>query len=131
MPSTTSTMLGERARAARLALGLNQDEIAERIGISSEVYGRIERGLVTPRIDTLLKLCSALQVEPNDLLLPNRRNAAHDSVPPYVRQLAALLDGADQTTIRRVVDVTRWLRSAPNGISRASERGSGTARRRR
>lgn len=105
--------IGDRARAVRTRLGLNQADVAERVGISNEVYGRFERGLVTPRIATLLKLCAVLKVEPNDLLLPSspsRDTDMPESTP--MRQLAAVLDGADAVTIKRVTEVARWLRSS-------------------
>jgi ribosome-binding protein aMBF1 (putative translation factor) len=40
--------IGHTAKAARLRLGLSQREVAETIGINSEVYGRLERGTMAP-----------------------------------------------------------------------------------
>ncbi|MCP3144556.1 helix-turn-helix transcriptional regulator [Pyxidicoccus xibeiensis] len=54
--------IGHAAKAARLRLGLSQWEVAETIGINSEVYGRIERGGMAPSIDTLHRLCVALGI---------------------------------------------------------------------
>ena len=69
MPTVRAHPFGARARAAREGLGLHQAEVAERVGISIEVYGRFERGTVTPRLRTLLTMCVVLHLEPNDLLL--------------------------------------------------------------
>jgi transcriptional regulator with XRE-family HTH domain len=105
--------MGERARAARGQLGLNQSEVAERVGISIEVYGRFERGLITPRLSTFLRLCDVLRVQPNDLLLADAPAVLrNDSISPAFRQLAILLEGADATTIKRVTEVARWLQAA-------------------
>ena len=88
--------------------------------ISDEVYGRFERGLVTPRIQTLLKICDALQVTPNELLLGESGDgvAADDQPSAGIRRLVNVLDGADPTTIARVTEVARWLRP-PRGRTKA------------
>lgn len=55
-------------RFARLRAGLTQQELARRAGISQPALARIERGRVTPRLDTVAKLlheCGmALEVTP-------------------------------------------------------------------
>jgi transcriptional regulator with XRE-family HTH domain len=110
MATRSESTVGKRARAVRTRLGLNQAEVAERIGISDEVYGRLERGAMTPRLTTFLRLCSVLGVEPNDLLLaspsPQLRD---DGMSPDLRQLVAVLEQADAIVIRRVTEVARWL----------------------
>ena len=47
--------LGKLARAAREKAGLTQQETAERVGVVTEVYGRMERGLLLPSLPTLLR----------------------------------------------------------------------------
>ncbi len=95
-------------------------EVAERIGISGEAYGRLERGLMAPRLATFLRLCDVLGVEPNELLLaspdPLPRN---DPMSPELHQLMAVLEHADAVVIKRVTDVARWLLagSAPRKVS--------------
>ncbi|WP_239014612.1 helix-turn-helix domain-containing protein [Archangium violaceum] len=63
-----SKRLGEVARAARLQAGLTQVDVAERIGMATEVYGRLERGLMLPSVLSLWRLCVTLRI-PADLLL--------------------------------------------------------------
>lgn len=92
-----------------MRLGLNQSEVAERVGISNEVYGRLERGLMTPRLTTFLRLCDVLGVEPNELLLASSAPLRNDGRSPELRQLMAVLERADATVIKRVTDVARWL----------------------
>jgi transcriptional regulator with XRE-family HTH domain len=128
MAAAPTTSFGDRAREARLELGLKQADVAERIGLSSEVYGRIERGTVVPRLTTLLSICEVLRVRPNDLLLDERaQSPRNDSTSPEMRQLLAILDGADAVTIKRVAEVARWLRS-PRSFAPASR---STPRRKR
>lgn len=63
-----SKVLGDEARDARHKLGLTQADVAERIGVATEVYGRLERGLLMPSVPTLRRLCMALRL-PADALL--------------------------------------------------------------
>jgi transcriptional regulator with XRE-family HTH domain len=113
MPPQPESIIGERARSARTRLGLNQSEVAERVGISNEVYGRLERGLMTPRLATFLRLCDVLRVEPNDLLLASPdAPLRNDAMSPELRQLVAVLEHADGVVIKRVTDVARWLLAA-------------------
>ena len=60
--------LGGVAREARTAARLTQADVAERIGIATEVYGRLERGGMLPSVPTLRKLCSVLRADANALL---------------------------------------------------------------
>lgn len=128
MRTASETSIGERARAARVRLGLNQSEVAERVGISNEVYGRFERGSVTPRLKTLLKVCDVLRVTPNDLLLgaePSPTLAGPSPLTGDLLRLVAVLDKASTITIRRVTEVARWLQAGESDgspASRTSER---------
>jgi transcriptional regulator with XRE-family HTH domain len=49
--------------AARKAAGLSQEEMSFRAEIHRTEVSQLERGLRVPRIDTVAKLCGALEVE--------------------------------------------------------------------
>lgn len=49
-------VVGKAARSARLRLGLTQADVAERVNLASEVYGRLERGIMLPSVPTLRRL---------------------------------------------------------------------------
>jgi transcriptional regulator with XRE-family HTH domain len=55
---------GERIRLQRKALGLSQDEFAERIGRVSRFCADIERGKAGMSIQTMLQICSLLKMSP-------------------------------------------------------------------
>src|SRR3954465_13557908 len=61
-------LLGANMRTARLQLGLTQEHVADRLGISPEVYGRMERGTICRRRERFMDLCEKLTV-PADRLL--------------------------------------------------------------
>ena len=59
---------GRRVRKRRTELGWTQGELAERIGTSLSFVGHIERGTRKASLDTLVRICNALQVSPQLLL---------------------------------------------------------------
>jgi transcriptional regulator with XRE-family HTH domain len=61
-------LLGANMRTARLQLGFTQEHVAELLGISTEVYGRMERGTIFPRMERFMDLCEKLSVPPDRLL---------------------------------------------------------------
>ncbi len=48
---------------ARLAAGISQAELARRIGVRQPMIARLEAGMQTPKIDTLVRLAKALGVD--------------------------------------------------------------------
>jgi transcriptional regulator with XRE-family HTH domain len=68
MDTELAKTIGAAARAARTAHGLSQADAAERVGISTEFYARIERGGTLPSTPTLLAIAEALDVSADVLL---------------------------------------------------------------
>lgn len=54
---------GHALRAARRARGLTQRALAEKSGVWQETISRIEGGAPGTRLDTLLTLCAALEID--------------------------------------------------------------------
>jgi transcriptional regulator with XRE-family HTH domain len=52
--------LGEMLKEARLKAELTQVDVADRVGVATEVYGRMERGDLTPSVPSLRRLCVVL-----------------------------------------------------------------------
>ncbi|WP_324962853.1 helix-turn-helix transcriptional regulator [Archangium sp.] len=63
-----TTHLGKVLREARKKAALTQVDVAERVGLVTEVFGRMERGDMLPSVPTLRKLCRALRVDANLIL---------------------------------------------------------------
>lgn len=68
--SAIAARVGNRVRAARVAAGLSQTELARDSGLTATLVGNVERGLDLCSLRTLLLLSIALRVSPSDLLLP-------------------------------------------------------------
>lgn len=60
--------LGLMISKYRHAANLSQEKLAERIDVSTNFLGNIERGEKRPSVETFFKLCVALNISPNDLL---------------------------------------------------------------
>jgi len=50
-------------REERIRQGVSLTRIAEMAGLSRQMVGYVERGLRVPTIDTLLRICGALQID--------------------------------------------------------------------
>lgn len=60
--------IGNKLLAIRKKCGMTQSDVAEAAGLSDRTYADIERGDVNTRIETILKVCGALQITPNAIL---------------------------------------------------------------
>ena len=55
--------VGEQLRAARQAKGLTLRDLADKCGLAFNHIGRIERGRYNLTVDTLAKICEALDLD--------------------------------------------------------------------
>jgi transcriptional regulator with XRE-family HTH domain len=107
--------LGNAAREARRALGLTQEKVAERLGVSVEFYGRVERGVAWPSIEVFARMVSVLGVSA-DVLLDIDTGAAPEPTPltwqddsPEIRELMALVCRASPAVVRLISTMVREL----------------------
>ncbi|MGC1853185.1 MAG: helix-turn-helix transcriptional regulator [Solirubrobacterales bacterium] len=59
---------GENLRRCRRRAGLSQEELGMRSSLHRTEIGLLERGARVPRIDTLIKISSALVIPPSELI---------------------------------------------------------------
>ena len=57
-----------RLKAARAALDLSQQQLAERVGVSRQTISAIEKGDYNPTINLCIAICKALNKTLDDLL---------------------------------------------------------------
>jgi len=57
----------QRLKDFRAARGLSQTRLAQLLDVSPRVYNRWERGLATPRLDTVVKIADILRVSLDEL----------------------------------------------------------------
>jgi transcriptional regulator with XRE-family HTH domain len=63
----TLSILVDNMRQRRRVLGISQEQLAERVGVSVNHVSKIEVGLKTPSLGTTIKIARALEMEPSDL----------------------------------------------------------------
>jgi len=63
-----ATYFGENLHRCRKAAGFSQEELGIRASLHRTEIGLLERGARMPRIDTVIKLATALELEPARLL---------------------------------------------------------------
>ncbi len=61
-------ILGNRIKSTREAKNLTQEKLAELTGLSNNYISNIERNRSIPSLETLVKLCNALDATPDSLL---------------------------------------------------------------
>ena len=60
-------------RALREKLGMSQEEVAERAGVDRTYISILERGLKSPTLDTMERICAALGTLPERVVEAARR----------------------------------------------------------
>ena len=106
--------LGAALREARLQTEWTQADVAERVGVATEVYGRMERGHMTPSVLNLWTLCrvlrldvaAALGLEPRESAAWGRGSTAEDD-PPRLRRLLRTLRQLDDRQLAAIGSVAR------------------------
>ena len=95
--------IGNVARAARKARGLTQEDAAERLGLTTEFYARIERGYSLPSTASLAQMVTALDVSA-DVLIGKRPLTAAALGRPRMHETTRVVDArALKETIGRGV----------------------------
>ena len=68
--------IGNKLLTIRKKVGLTQAEVAEAAGLADRTYADIERGSVNMRIETILRICDALHITPDEILTQDNPSAS-------------------------------------------------------
>ncbi len=103
-------LLGKRIRRQRQDVGWTQEQLAERINVSTSYVGHIERGSRKASIDTLVDIANAMGVTADYLLGANLVHASGSLMPDHLN--AARLGAYQEilTTMQNQLD--KWLAGA-------------------
>ena len=105
---------GERIQKARKAAGLSQKELGEKLGVSASMIGQYENDLRIPKIETLEKIATALNVKISslrdihefffqDLFVPTENDK---TMARIIEALADLNAEGQQKAIERIEELT-------------------------
>lgn len=73
---TVRDLLAANMRRLRRSKELSQEELAHRANLDRTYISALERSMYAASVDVLEKLAVALDVAPNELLVPSRREPA-------------------------------------------------------
>lgn len=79
--------IGERIMEARKAVGLTQEELGKRIGVSASMVSQYETGARTPKIGTIQRFSDALNAPIMDVLTDERRAAVAQALLPLATRV--------------------------------------------
>ncbi len=112
MSSALMRSIGRAARQARRARKLTQEDVADRVGVSTQFYGRIERGNALPSVTTLRRMLEVLDMSADVLLGVSLSEAAssddaitqaqYEADNPPLRRLMRYLRRASPVTLQVV-----------------------------
>ena len=61
-------MMGQELRKARQRAGLTQEQLSFRAGLSRPYISQLERDMKSPTVDTLFRICDALNASAADVV---------------------------------------------------------------
>ena len=100
--------LGQRIRRARKARGLSQEELAEKINISTTHMSHIETGGTKLSLAVFADLAAALEINADELL----NSAADKGAEAYTSEISALLANCSSAEAKLIVDVIKAMKTA-------------------
>ena len=96
-------VIGNKLYSFRKKMGMTQAEVAEAAGLSDRTYADIERGSVNMRIETVLKICEALHITPDEILTEDSSSLAAQQAELIARLNAC--SPKDKETALRLLSV--------------------------
>lgn len=82
-------LIGRRVARYRRERQLTQERLAERLEVSTVYISHIENSRSIPSLETVMKLCQALEVTPDMLLLGSSRTQPDYQTDEFVQKFAA------------------------------------------
>lgn len=95
-------IIGKNLRNERKIVGLSQQALAEKAGISYKYLGEIERGQVSLSVEILMKISEALDVEAGKLL-----SEQEDHRPKPVRQGQHILNQMSEEQAQLALEILK------------------------
>lgn len=102
-----SQQLGNRIRTIRTTLGISQEELAFKSGISAAHLGQIERGLKAPTIVTIDKIAKALNVTLPILFSFDLTNVPVSS--PEINKINTYLSGLPDWEVSEILKIIKAI----------------------
>ncbi len=100
----TEKLFSVNLRQYREAASLSQEELSEKVGIQAQQLSRLERGVNSPKIDTLINLARALNLPIETLLGVKSKHTSSDT---SINQVVKIIETATKQQERIIVKVAK------------------------
>ena len=107
---TMQEFWGSQLRTFRNAQGLSQIELAERIEVSKETIGKIERGQAAPSFRTIDKICRELGRPPSSFFQRDRyerHQPASTALEKLVSKASKMTDAELEWVLSLIVEIDK------------------------
>ena len=95
--------VGKRIKIAREKINMTQEELAKTIGCTSQHISVIERGIKSPKLDTLIKIINTLCIPPDILLQDVIEFQIDNTYDKEFSSIVGWLSNEDKQIILKVV----------------------------
>jgi transcriptional regulator with XRE-family HTH domain len=97
--------LGERIRRERVSLGITQEVLSEKAGISVSFLGQLERGERKPSLETVVNIANSLGVTVDFLLADSYKTASKSLIDEFTY----LVRETSEKDLKTVIEVTKTI----------------------
>lgn len=97
-------LMAKRISSIRKEKGLTQAKLAEKANLTNNYISNIETQHSIPSLETLVKICAALEVTPNDLLLGTVQTSSEYLLQESVEMLSKCTPKERRLINRFIID---------------------------
>ena len=94
-----NTLLGQRIREQRKEKGWTIEQFAERVDLSTNYVGDLERGVKIPKLETFIRIVEVLDVSADVLIRDSVASASHVADDELCKKLSQLTPGQKKAAI--------------------------------
>lgn len=102
--------IGQRIRKIRKAHGLSQEELAEKVGISTTHMSHIETGNTKLSLPVFVQLAEALEIRTDEMLGDDNFSARNASIEEIIK----ILDSCTTQQVKVMEDILKAAKVALN-----------------
>lgn len=95
-------MIGKAIAKYRKAAGLSQNQLAEALDLGNEAISRIERGIVIPTVERLIKMAEIFDCPVSELLTETSNRPTDEAI--YLQSLLASINDGDRKVLIEMIE---------------------------
>lgn len=95
-------MIGKAIAKYRKAAGLSQNQLAEALDLGNEAISRIERGIVIPTVERIIKMAEIFDCPVSELLTETSNRPTDEAI--YLQSLLATVNKEDKQMLMEVIE---------------------------